>query len=118
MMGTCSGPASRRRGFFCLGPTAGLSAAVGQMTWWLSDELQVLENPFRRLASLEHGGHDEVRTTDHVPSGKHLRVSRLERRVAGGRDTHTPAGVQPDVMLAQPFRWTRQETERDDHRIC
>jgi hypothetical protein len=41
-------------------------------------DFQIIEYAFSGLAAFVYGGYDEVRTANHVASGKNLRVGGLE----------------------------------------
>src|SRR5690606_28837982 len=78
---------------------------------------EIVHDPLRRFAALEHRGHDEVRAAHHVAAGEDLRVRGLETRLGRARHARAAVPVQLDAELREPFGGAGPEAERDDHRV-
>src|SRR5215472_5315513 len=90
---------------------------MGEISRGALAHTEVLQDPARSLASLEHRRHHQIRAAHHVTAGEHLRVGSLKGTGCAGRDAHAPAIVEADAVLREPRRRARQEAERDDDRV-
>jgi hypothetical protein len=63
------------------GPFFGARMLQPELPGSASGNGQISQNPLRGLPSFEDRGNDQIRASDHVPSGKHLGIRRLKRLV-------------------------------------
>src|SRR5450755_757528 len=80
-------------------------------------DAELLQNRFRRFASIVDRTHDQIGAAYRIAAGEHFRMAGLQRQPAGIADDEFSTRIRRDAELAAPVRWTRLEAERQDHDV-